>query len=205
MLLKRGARNEQAKYAAGTDAAGSEDAGAGGAGVQFLSVDAKQRPAADRIGLVVDAGRYSAGNIAGGGAESLPRIGVLSLGGANRRRRRRTRPAKRKLPSAAEAWEEVEQQICAAGIYKPPVFSSELVRRAARAIGWLQLCSSENPAADRAHFLRLYESMKNKRKEAREIEQVMKIAGVGDLIRALAGSTQAADKTAACQVCKGRP
>ena len=114
-------------------------------------------------------------------------------------------PRSEKLPTAAEAWEEVEQQICSAGIYKSPVFSSELVRRAARSIGWLQLCSSENPAADRAHFLRLYESMKNKRKEAREIEQVMKIAGVGDLIRALAGSTQAADKTAACQVCKGRP
>ena len=75
-------------------------------------------------------------------------------------------PRNEKLPSAAEAWEEVEQQICAAGIYKSPVFSSDLVRRAARAIGWLQLCSSENPAADRAHFLRLYESMKNKRKEA---------------------------------------
>ena len=96
-------------------------------------------------------------------------------------------PRNEKLPTAAEAWEEVEQQICSAGIYKPPVFSCDLVRRAARAIGWLQLCSSENPAADRAHFLRLYESMKNKRKEAKEIEQVMKIAGVGDLIRALAG------------------
>jgi hypothetical protein len=96
-------------------------------------------------------------------------------------------PRSEKLPTAAEAWEEVEQQICAAGIYKPPVFSCDLVRRAARSIGWLQLCSSENPAADRAHFFRLYESMKNKRKEAKEIEQVMKIAGVGDLIRALAG------------------
>ena len=114
-------------------------------------------------------------------------------------------PRNEKLPTAAEAWEEVEQQICAAGIYKSPVFSSELVRRAARSIGWLQLCSSENPAADRAHFLRLYESMHSKRKEAKEIEQVMKIAGVGDLIRALACSTQAADKTAACQVCKRRP
>ena len=97
-------------------------------------------------------------------------------------------PRNEKIPTAAEAWEEVEQQICSVGIYKSPVFSSELVRRAARAIGWLQLCSSENPAADRAHFLRLYESMRSKRKEAREIEQVMKIAGVGDLIRALAGS-----------------
>ena len=100
-------------------------------------------------------------------------------------------PRNEKLPTAAEAWEEVEQQICAAGIYKSPVFSNDLVRRAARSIGWLQLCSSENPAADRAHFLRLYESMRSKRKEAREIEQVMKIAGVGDLIRALAGKTGA--------------
>ena len=113
-------------------------------------------------------------------------------------------PRNEKLPSAAEAWEEVEQQICAAGIYKSPVFSSDLVRRAARAIGWLQLCSSENPAADRAHFLRLYESMKNKRKEAKEIEQVMKIAGVGDMIRALAGSTNATDKTASSHDYKGR-
>ena len=104
-------------------------------------------------------------------------------------------PRNEKLPTAAEAWEEVEKQICSAGIYKPPVFSSELVRRAARSIGWLQLCSSENPAADRAHFLRLYESMKNKRKEAKEIEQVMKIAGVGDLIRALAGGQMKQEAT----------
>ncbi len=96
-------------------------------------------------------------------------------------------PRNEKLPTAAEAWEEVEQQICAAGIYKAPVFSYDLVRRAARSIGWRQLCCSENPAADRAHFLKLYESMKNKRKQAKEIEQVMKIAGVGDLIRALVG------------------
>ena len=102
-------------------------------------------------------------------------------------------PRNEKLPTAAEAWEEVEQQICAAGIYKSPVFSNDLVRRAARSIGWLQLCSSENPAADRAHFLKLYESMRSKHKEQKEIEQVMKIAGVGDLIRALAGSTQVAD------------
>ena len=39
-------------------------------------------------------------------------------------------PRNEKLPTAAEAWEEVEQQICAAGIYKSPVFSNDLVRRA---------------------------------------------------------------------------
>jgi hypothetical protein len=31
--------------------------------------------------------------------------------------------------------------------------------------------------------------MRSKQKETKEIEQVMKIAGVGDLIRALAGKT----------------
>ena len=96
-------------------------------------------------------------------------------------------PRNEKLPTAAEAWEEVEKLIIRFGPYRAPQYSCDTVRRAVRAIGWLQLCCSENPAADRAHFLRLYDSMKNKRKEAREIEQVMKIAGVGDLIRALAG------------------
>ena len=102
-------------------------------------------------------------------------------------------PRNEKLPTAAEAWEEVERLIIQFGPYRAPQYSCDLVRRTVRAIGWLQLCCSENPAADRAHFLRLYESMRSKRKEAREIEQVMKIAGVGDLIRSLAGSTQAAD------------
>ena len=106
-------------------------------------------------------------------------------------------PRNEKLPTAAEAWEEVERLIIRFGPYRAPQYSCDTVRRAVRAIGWLQLCCSENPAADRAHFLKLYESMRSKHKEQKEIEQVMKIAGVGDLIRALAGSTQAADKPAA--------
>ena len=96
-------------------------------------------------------------------------------------------PRNEKIPTAAEAWEEVEKLIIQFGPYRAPQYSCDTVRRAVRAIGWRQLCMGENIEADRAHFLRLYESMKNKRKEAKEIEQVMKIAGVGDLIRALAG------------------
>jgi hypothetical protein len=104
-------------------------------------------------------------------------------------------PRSEKLPSAAEAWEEVEQLILAVGPYRAPVYSCELVRRSVRAIGWLQLCCSENPAADRAHFFKLYESMRGKHKAAKEMEQVMKIAGVGDLIRALAGSNKLKEAT----------
>ena len=94
-------------------------------------------------------------------------------------------------PTAAEAWEDVERLIIHFGPHRAPKYSCDLVRRAVRAIGWLQLCCSENPAADRAHFLRLYESMRSKHKEQQEIQQVMKIAGVGDMIRALAGKTGA--------------
>ena len=100
-------------------------------------------------------------------------------------------PRNEKLPTAAEAWEEVEKLIIQFGPYRAPQYSCDTVRRSVRAIGWLQLCCSENPAADRAHFLKLYESMRSKHKEQKEIEQVMKIAGVGDLIRALAGKTGA--------------
>ena len=72
------------------------------------------------------------------------------------------------------------------GPYRAPVYSCDTVKRAVRAIGWRQLSCGENPAVDRAHFLKLYESMRNRHKEAREIEQVMKIVGVGDVLKALA-------------------
>ena len=100
-------------------------------------------------------------------------------------------PCQEHLPTAAEAWEEVSRLIQDVGPYRAPQYSCDTVRRAVRAIGWLQLCCSENPATDRSHFLKLYESMRSKHKEQKEIEQVMKIAGVGDLIRALAGKTGA--------------
>ncbi|MHC1761467.1 MAG: replicative helicase loader/inhibitor [Negativicutes bacterium] len=95
-------------------------------------------------------------------------------------------PRNEKLPTAAEAWEEVERLIIHFGPYRAPVYSCDTVKRAVRAIGWRQLCCGENPAVDRAHFLKLYESMRNQHKEAREIEQVMKIAGVGDVLKELA-------------------
>jgi hypothetical protein len=95
-------------------------------------------------------------------------------------------PRNEQLPTAAEAWEEVMKLIIQFGPYRVPVYSCDLVRRAVRSIGWLQLCTGDNPEADRAHFLRLYESMRSKHKEQQAIEQVMKLSGVGDFIKALA-------------------
>jgi FtsZ-binding cell division protein ZapB len=96
-------------------------------------------------------------------------------------------PRNEQLPTAAEAWEEVNKLIQSVGPYRAPKYSCETVKRAAQSIGWLQLCMSENPETDRAHFLRLYESMRSRHRESRENEKVLELSGVGEVVRALAG------------------
>lgn len=95
-------------------------------------------------------------------------------------------PKHEKLPTAAEAWEEVNRQIAICGGYKIPTFSHEVVKRAATAIGFSQMCRSENPEADRAHFMRIYESMRSKYHEYAENERVLKLSGMYDVYKALA-------------------
>ena len=96
-------------------------------------------------------------------------------------------PRTEKLPTAAEAWEEVVQLIRDFGPYRAPLYSCDTLKRAVRAIGWQQLCMGENPEADRAHFLRLYESMRSRYREDRENEKVLALSGMGAVIKALAG------------------
>ncbi|MHC1762112.1 MAG: replicative helicase loader/inhibitor [Negativicutes bacterium] len=96
-------------------------------------------------------------------------------------------PRLAKLPTTAEAWEEVESLIQTVGPYRAPEYSCDTVKRAVRAIGWQHLCMGENPEADRAHFLRLYESMRSRYREDRENEKVLALSGVEELIKALAG------------------
>ena len=95
-------------------------------------------------------------------------------------------PRAEKLPTAAEAWEEIGRLIVRFGPYRAPVYSCDLVRRAAQAIGWLQLCTGENTEADRAHFLKIYESMRNKHKDQRENEKALELSGMSAAVKALA-------------------
>ena len=97
-------------------------------------------------------------------------------------------PRNEKLPTAAEAWEEVERLIQTMGPYRAPKYSCGTVKRAVRAIGWLQLCLGENPEADRAHFLRLYESMRSRHRENQENEKVLALSGMRDVVAALAAN-----------------
>ena len=90
------------------------------------------------------------------------------------------------MPTAAEAWEEVSRLIQLVGPYRSPQYSSELVRRATRAIGWRQLCTGENPEADRAHFLKIYEAMRGKYRENRANEAALALSGMDVVFRTLA-------------------
>ena len=95
-------------------------------------------------------------------------------------------PREEKLPTAAEAWEEIEKQIVRVGPYRAPVYSCETVRRAAQSIGWLQLCTGDNTEADRAHFLKIYESMRSRHMDQRENKKVLELSGMSDVVKALA-------------------
>lgn len=62
-------------------------------------------------------------------------------------------------PSPAEAWSEVLRQIRAVGYIGVPEFDDAVTARVVRAMGWRELCASENMVADRAHFMRMYEQI----------------------------------------------
>ena len=62
-----------------------------------------------------------------------------------------------------EAWRDVVAKIGSHGRDKVPgvdfVFDDALVHRCVMSLGWRVLCDSENEIADRAHFVRMYESI----------------------------------------------
>jgi hypothetical protein len=60
-------------------------------------------------------------------------------------------------PSAAEAWAEVTRGAVAVGRTRLPEFSHPTVESAVQAIGWYNLCATENLDTMRAQFTRIYE------------------------------------------------
>jgi len=64
------------------------------------------------------------------------------------------------IPSAYEAWEEVCRQIVEnGGEFGNPVWSSPLVEKAVKSLGWRNLRMSENQTADRARFIEAFEQL----------------------------------------------
>lgn len=63
------------------------------------------------------------------------------------------------MPSAFEAWGIVLKEMQQRGFYRSPQFENSIIAKAVEAIGWRALCVSENQVADRAHFVKVYESL----------------------------------------------
>lgn len=58
-----------------------------------------------------------------------------------------------------DAWGDVLREIGRTGQYRLPVFDDPRVQRAVDALGWRNLCLSENAQADRARFVDLYDRL----------------------------------------------
>lgn len=71
--------------------------------------------------------------------------------------------------SPDEAWSEVVRQMQEVFIYKKPAFSTPEIEKAALAMGWDALCQVpvEGVNTARAQFLRLYEGVLKRKREAK--------------------------------------
>lgn len=65
--------------------------------------------------------------------------------------------------AGGDAWGGVIRAISAEGVYRTPgvdfVFRDPVTARCVAALGWENLCNSENPQSDRARFIELYDKL----------------------------------------------
>ena len=72
------------------------------------------------------------------------------------------------MPDSGDAWGEVIKAISNYGYYRQEEALQSMrepVALAVKRMGWRDLCMSENGMADRAHFLRIYETMEKRTAE----------------------------------------
>ncbi len=63
------------------------------------------------------------------------------------------------IPTAYEAWAEVQAEIQRVGHCGRPELKNSIAAQVVAQLGWRYLCFSENPVADRAHFVQAYQAM----------------------------------------------
>ena len=82
------------------------------------------------------------------------------------------------LLEAGDAWGVVMKAVSRIGSYGVPVFKDKVIGRAVECLGWRNICLSETPGVERAHFLKIYEQLKN-RKEKDSINLIQDIKKIG--------------------------
>lgn len=63
------------------------------------------------------------------------------------------------LANGMTAWGDVKKAFARYGFYRTPKFDNPITAEAVDRMGWKELCCSENPEADRAHFARIYDDL----------------------------------------------
>lgn len=74
-----------------------------------------------------------------------------------------------RLPEPEEAWEEVLREANRCGDWDTPRFSHPLIERAVRAVGFRAIQYSEALGVERAHFLRVYEALRTRAMQERQL------------------------------------
>lgn len=71
-----------------------------------------------------------------------------------------------------QAWAEVLRNIRSVGYYGSPTWSHKAVAETVQAMGWQDLCVSENIEADRAHFMRFYQTAVTRQREDKILAEI---------------------------------
>lgn len=100
--------------------------------------------------------------------------------------------ARPEIPSAIEAWGEVEKQMVSIGHVGVPQFSHPLIGAMVKYLGgWKKLCLSENGVADRARFIDGYKQL-----EVREQKEMQMLPQVKELTKRLEAGNAPPDNQA---------
>lgn len=75
-----------------------------------------------------------------------------------------------------DAWGDVLSEVGRTGRYRSPRFADPIVARAVDALGWVQICDSENVIADRARFVELYDRLAAADAEDRSVASLPGVA-----------------------------
>lgn len=96
------------------------------------------------------------------------------------------------IPTAAEAWEEVQGLVKEFYVYRKWEFSCQQVEKAARRFGIYELCTLESDAVNtaRAQFMRIYDSIVSQGQENRQNQRALNAMNPKSLTMLTAGITK---------------
>lgn len=92
-------------------------------------------------------------------------------------------------PTAGEGWWQVMTMVREVGRYGRPQFANPAVQKAVEAIGWREICDSDNQGVLRAHFFKVYEKLADEHDRSALLSTVGALNS-GDATRKAVGSGQ---------------